>query len=114
MTKSVNLDSQFLERCRNVTKKFEDSEEWTVESQVLHMFEEVGEVHRALKEGDFENFQEECCDVILATITLFDMFRIPFENIQETLEETLQKVENRHGVGRRLRVTLKEKSSDGV
>ena len=92
---SVNFSPNFLERCRSVTKRFEDCETWTVESQLLHMFEEVSEVQRGIKKGDFDNIQEELCDVILASITMFHKLGIEDEFIQGYLEETLQKVEHR-------------------
>lgn len=101
---------EFLVRCRDVTKRFEDANTWTVESQLLHIFEEVSEVQRAIRKGDLDNLQEELIDVILASITMFHKFGIEDEYIQDYLESKLQKVEVR---SKRRRNTLHSKSFGG-
>lgn len=95
-----NFSIEFLERCRCVTRKFESYEMWAEDEQLLNMYEEVSEVQKALKNNDYENILEECSDVILATITMFDKLGVPHDKIQQVLEKTLQKVEKRVSKGK--------------
>lgn len=87
------FNPEFLERCRKVTTHYEDKlGTWQIKDQVLKIYEEIGEVHRA---KELSNLLEECCDTILATITIFDLLGLPYARVQKVMDETLQKVEKR-------------------
>lgn len=90
------LSTDFLKRCRAVTEYYEEKYgTWTPKDQVLKMYEEIAEVQ---KTRNVKDTLEETCDVILASITMFDIMGIPFDKFQEVMEKTLQKVESRIGV----------------
>ena len=95
-----NLDPEFLKRCRDITTAFEkrNGKSWLISEQLLHVYSEVAEIQKALRNGDKTNLLEECCDTILTVITIFDMLGTPYERIQEMMEYTLNKVETRAGL----------------
>jgi len=87
------FNPDFLKRCRAVTEYYEEKYGiWTPKDQVLKMYEEVGEVHRS---KEVKETLEETCDVILASITMFDIMGLPYDRFEEIMEKTLQKVESR-------------------
>jgi len=89
----ANLDTKFLKRCRVVTNYYEEKQgSWSIDNQLLKIHEELAEIHQA---ENIHDLIEECCDTILATITIFDLLGTSHATIQEIMEDTLQKVENR-------------------
>jgi len=89
----VNFDIEFLKRCRAVTNHYEKKEgSWSPKSQVLKIYEETTEIQKA---KELDNLLEECCDTILAVITIFDLLGIPYDRVQQYMEKTLKKVESR-------------------
>jgi NTP pyrophosphatase (non-canonical NTP hydrolase) len=95
----ANLTPEFLERCRAITTAFEQRNgTWNLSNQLLHIYSEVGEIQKALRDGNKTNLLEECCDTILTTITIFDLLGIDKERILQIMELTLQKVELRAGL----------------
>lgn len=90
-----NMDDKFLDRCKKITVKFEEESKWSLQDQLLHIYEEVGEVQECYRTGPMSALKEELCDVILATITMFHKLDISDEEIQNAMELTLQKVESR-------------------
>lgn len=98
-----NLTPEFLDRCRKITKAFikkNDGIEWSLNEQLLHIYSEVGEVQRAMRNGSISNLHEELCDVILTCITMFDQLGVSYEEIQKMMEYTLNKVETRCGIAK--------------
>ena len=87
------LNEDFLARCKAITNHYEAKKgQWTVKEQTLKIYEEVAEIHKA---KDCHNLVEECCDTILATITLLNLLGLPHSRINQVMEKTLQKVEAR-------------------
>jgi NTP pyrophosphatase (non-canonical NTP hydrolase) len=94
-----NLNKEFLLRCQRITEKFEkDTGKWRPSQQILKMYEEVGEVHQDMINANLDGLMRETCDVILSAITMFNLLQCTPEQIQEVMEETLQKVELRCGL----------------
>lgn len=90
------MDRLFLERCEAITRAYQkNSPKWNTSYQLLKIFEEVGEVHSALKNHDLENLKEELCDVILASLTMFHILEISPNEIAVSMEKVLKKVEYR-------------------
>lgn len=86
----------FLDRCKNVTDFYETKYgTWSINKQILKIYEEVAEVQRSAKNMDQKQLKLECCDVILAVITIFNQLGTSNQRINEIMEETLQKVERR-------------------
>jgi NTP pyrophosphatase (non-canonical NTP hydrolase) len=90
-----NFTIDFLKRCERITTKYENENNWSLQDQLLHIYEEVGEVQDAYRTGPMEHLKEEMCDVILATITMFHKLDVNPYEIQDAMEKTLQKVEKR-------------------
>ena len=87
------LNEDFLARCRAITNHYESKKgTWPAKDQILKIYEEVAEIHKA---KDYHNLVEECCDTILAVITLLDLVGLPYSKINQVMEKTLQKVESR-------------------
>ncbi len=98
------ISHKFLMRCRSVTTHYKNKEGvWKPKDQILKMYEEVAEVQKAKQPREL---LEETCDVILASITMFDILGVPYDRFQEIMEATLQKVESR--------ITDKELGSEGT
>lgn len=93
-----NLSYEFLERCEAITREFQKKGKWDMHFQLLHMYDEVTETQHAFSNGDFDNFKEECCDVILTTLTALHLLDVTPKEIQEAMEATLRKVEIRSGI----------------
>ena len=90
----------FLVRCEKVTEEHDKhllkpDLDMKIPLQILKIFEEIGEVQRALLQGDAKQAKEECCDVILTAITMMHKLDSTPDNIMVDLELTLQKCENR-------------------
>ena len=93
------LPIEFLQRCEAVTRAFEKRDgTWRMERQLLHMYDEVNEVQQAVRKGDGENFKEECCDVILTTLTALHKINVTPTQIQDAMESKLNEVEHRCGI----------------
>lgn len=93
-----NLTLEFLDRCEDITREFEKKGGWSHGSQILHIYEEVSEVQRALRNQNMRSMKLELCDIILSSITMFHKIGVKPKDIQKFMEETLQKVEQRSGV----------------
>lgn len=95
----ANLDEDFLKRCRIITRTFQQNQgKWATDFQLLHIYEEIAEVNQAFRRGDIDSIKEELCDVILSTITMFDLLNLPYEEVLQSMEQTLRKVERRSGL----------------
>ena len=90
-----NFSNDFLERCRKVTDHYAKDNKWLFDTQMLKIYEEVSEIHKA-KNAD--EVMDEVCDVILSAVTMFHILGVPDDLIQVNLEKTLRKVEKRTGV----------------
>ena len=87
------LNEDFLARCRAITNHYEAKKgTWPAKDQILKIYEEVAEIHKA---KDCHSMIKECCDTILAVITLLDLVGLPHSKINQVMEKTLQKVEAR-------------------
>ena len=90
-----NISIEFLDRCQDITTRFEKLNSWNLQSQLLHVYEELAEVQNAIKNNDRANAYKEIGDVILSSITIFHKLGVDSVTIQHYMEETLQKAESR-------------------
>lgn len=89
----MNTIDEMLIRGRKVTNAhIKHKGEWCLSTQLLKIFEEVGELQKA---ETVENALDEGCDIIYSVITFFHLARFDDISIQDTLEKTMQKIENR-------------------
>jgi len=98
MTSLNCFSNEFLERCMNITKKHEQTRKWNIQAQILKIYEEVGEVHRAIINEDIGNLKEELVDVIFTLLTMYHKLGVKPLEIQQLTESTLLKIEQRVGI----------------
>lgn len=87
----------YLKRCRAVTEAHQaKGEKWTIQQQMLKIYEEAGELHHDLRKNlgaDPTNL--EIFDVVLSAITMCHLRGMSDRDIAWWFEQTLQKIEAR-------------------
>lgn len=91
---------EYLERCQRVTDEHDkhllkSDLDMKIPLQMLKIFEEAGEIQKALLSGNVTHAIKECNDLILTGIVMQEKLNQTPDNIMVNMELELQKCESR-------------------
>lgn len=92
----IPINHDFIIECDRITKEYEKLKgRWSAEAQILHIIDETMEFWDAIRKKTPADMHEEFADIILTTLATANYFGISPHQINDSLRDKLDKVQER-------------------